>query len=319
MGNGASIAIDKCFTYRSLYEEAHAAGLFSGSVGVLFDSYATQDFEFILRLLWTAHQVNLAFDVDDVAIVNAYGEVKSALIHTVQRVHVSHANALPYMDRIADFLGYFPRIMSLNYDLLVYWAMMHGNTRAGGQWFKDGFIHEDRTFHEDYRFLLKPHGGMKGASLVFYPHGNLALGTGRYEEIAKIVSEEKTDLLETIVKRWTLDNCTPLFVSEGTESQKMRAIQRHAYLHFVYNNILGKLRWEGSFTIYGWSMADQDQHLLDALGKNKPVHVAVSVFRGAADWEKYCEDVEKKFRKTYGLRDTRILFFDSSDEGAWIH
>jgi hypothetical protein len=319
LGNGASIAVDKCFTYNSLYQEAESSRLLSEGIVSLFDAYKTKDFEFILRLLWTAHQVNQAFGVDERVIVRAYEDVKDSLIQTVQRIHVSYSNALSHLDRIVTFLRIFPRIMSLNYDLLIYWAMLHGNTKAGGPWFKDGFIKDDRTFQEDYKFLLKPHGTLKGASMVFYPHGNLVLGTGFYDEILKIVSDEDADLLDTIVKRWTFSSCTPLFVSEGTETQKFRAIQRHSYLHFIYTNVLSKLSWNGSFTIYGWSMSDQDQHLLDALGKNWPKRLAISVYRVGDEWEKYCESVEKKCWKTYGLKDTQLLFFDSTDEGVWIH
>lgn len=319
IGNGASIAVDKCFSYSSLYQEAESCGLFSGNVGKLFNAYKTRDFELILRLLWSAHQVNNTLKIDDILIIKAYEEIKSSLIQTVQRIHVSYSKSSSHLDDIASFLSLFPYILSLNYDLLIYWAMLHWNSKIGGAWFKDGFIKEDRTFQEDYKFLLKPYGKLRGASMVFYPHGNLVLGTGFYDEIMKIVSDKNADLLETIVNQWTLSYCTPLFVSEGTESEKFRAIQRHSYLHFVYNNVLPKLRWKGSFTIYGWSMADQDQHLLEALGKNKPKQLAISVHLAGDGWETNCENAVKKCKKTFGLRDTELLFFDSASEGAWAN
>jgi hypothetical protein len=208
-------------------------------------------------------------------------------------------------------------VLSLNYDLLVYWAMMYGNAKIGAHWFKDCFTRRDRTFEEDFKFLAKPHGGAAGATLVFYPHGNLILGTGRNSQISKIVSEEHADLLETITKQWT--HCTPLFVSEGSSEQKDMAIHRHSYLQFVLTNVLPRVKWEGSFACFGWSMSPQDKHLLDALGKNRPKRLAISVYTQSPNWENCFKEVQRKLSVTYGFRDTEIIFFDSESENCWIH
>ena len=75
---------------------------------------------------------------------------------------------------MAEFMKRFETVLSLNYDLLVYWAMLKGNDEYGN-WFKDGFIDEGR-FDNDYEVLREPLGAER-ATLVFYPHGNLILAT----------------------------------------------------------------------------------------------------------------------------------------------
>ena len=77
------------FSYRSLYEEASLS--LDSAVKSIFESYGTQDFEFVLRLQWTAHHVNATLSVRDFkVVVEAYNGVKDALIRTVHRIHVSY-------------------------------------------------------------------------------------------------------------------------------------------------------------------------------------------------------------------------------------
>lgn len=319
IGNGASIAIDKCFSYRSLYNEATKSLLLSRETQQLFTTFDTQDFEFVLRMIWNAHQVNVAFNINNNAIVNVYTQIRDSLIQTVQRVHVSYTHANRHLSAIAGFLKRFDKVVSLNYDLLIYWAMLYGNSQLGAPWFKDCFVRQDRTFEEDFKFLSKPHKNATGATLVFYPHGNLILGANLYGQETKIVSDENTDLLETIVKRWTLEDCTPLFVSEGTSHQKYLAVQRHPYLHFIYNNVLQELGDGEPIAVYGWSMSDQDMHLLSALGKNRPKYLAMSVYLGSKDWPKFCENIKKKISSIYGFKNTIIYFFDSASPECWLN
>ena len=54
LGNGASIAVDPSFSYRSLLEHTQANGLMTQDVQHLFDYFETFDFELILRLVWQA-------------------------------------------------------------------------------------------------------------------------------------------------------------------------------------------------------------------------------------------------------------------------
>ena len=314
LGNGASIAIDQCFAYASLYEEASKRLLLDAPLGGLFERYKTTDFEFILSILWRTHQINDLFKVHDDEVAKAYSLLREALIQTVQQVHVGYAAAVDHLPAIGRFLRQFKNVISLNYDLLTYWAMLNTNQSLGGAWFKDCFIHEGRAFEDDYEWLRKPYGKVSGTTLVFYPHGNLILATDILGRETKIVSDEKTDLLETIVNRWSVTDATPLFVSEGTSTQKLQSIHRNGYLRTVYNNVVQDLGENAAICVYGWSMSSQDQHLLEALGKNKPKHLAVSVYTGS-DPQVFCNEVRARLEKTYGFKYTNIVFFDSQSEG----
>jgi hypothetical protein len=70
------------------------------------------------------------------------------------------------------FASAFPTVVSLNYDLTLYWAMLLFNA-ANGSWFKDAF--HDGEFQTDWEYLLRPYGHAAGATLVFYPHGSLSV------------------------------------------------------------------------------------------------------------------------------------------------
>ena len=320
LGNGASIAVNKCFAYQSLFDEAVGTALLSPNAGKLFNQFETRDFEFVLRMIWNAHHVNEAFGIEDNPVTQAYNDIKESLIRTVQRVHVPYTEALKRIPSIAQFLHQFDTVINLNYDLLVYWAMNHANSILGGNWFKDCFVGEDRAFEDDYDFLRQPHADLKGATLVFYPHGNLVLASDFSGREVKICSDEHADLLDTIVKRWSLSDCTPLFVSEGTNSQKYQAIHRNAYLRTIYNTVLRRLgKDHDPIAVYGWSIGKQDKHLLAAIGHNEPSRLAVSVHIASDSREDFCEHVRREVKNTYGFARTEVFFYDSDSPDCWIN
>jgi hypothetical protein len=174
LGNGASIAVHPGFCYRSLLESAREEQLITDAVQCIFDHMRTQDFELVMSMVWHAFHVNQALGVEDNATARAYRDVQTALVHAVQRTHAIYEAARPHLNAIAAFPGRFKTVFSLNYDLLVYWAMLHGNNALGGHRFKDCFINGE--FNDEWESLRAPIGG-HDATLVFYPHGNLALGT----------------------------------------------------------------------------------------------------------------------------------------------
>lgn len=318
LGNGASIAVDRCFAYRSLFDEAITTQFLSPNTRKLFDQFKTTDFEFVLRAIGSAHHVNAALETKDDQVTRAYDEIREALVRTVQRVHVKHTEASGYVPRIAQFLKGFDTVVNLNYDLLVYWAMNHANEILGGNWFKDCFVGDDRTFEDHYEYLRKPHKGLSGHTLVFYPHGNLVLASDFFGREVKICSDEHPDLLDAIVNRWSLSDCTPLFVSEGTNNQKYQAIDRSPYLRTVYDRVLPGLG-NDPIAVYGWSIGEQDEHLLAAIGHKEPSRLAVSVHTASDSHDDFCERVRKTVKSAHGFSHTEVLFYDSNSPDCWIN
>jgi len=317
LGNGASIAIDKSFSYSSLLENAQKNKLIKKNVTKVFKHLQTKDFELVLRMLWYTHRINRALGIKDPPSSKAYEEIKTALIESVRKNHVDYDQVSDKLLHMAKFLKQFKTVVSLNYDFLAYWAMLAGNNKWEKQWFKDCFI--EGQFIEDWEWLRKGHMGAEGSTLVFYPHGNLVLATDLLGNEHKIVSDEFENLIDTVVDKWESGNYSPLFVSEGVSKQKVRAINRSQYLTSVYKSVFRKL---GSrVVIFGWSIGDQDDHILKAICSNKKVKaLAVSVVVSKdKDIDAKCMRIEKKIRKTGGYDRFKVVFFDANSEGCWVN
>jgi hypothetical protein len=315
LGNGASIALDEGFSYASLFDNAKQNGGITTNVAKVFTHLKTKDFELVLQMLWHAYHINKALRVRDSITSEAYKDLRTALIHSVRDLHVAYVQVSDKLLQMATFLGRFKTVVSLNYDFLVYWAMLTGNSEWGQRWFKDCFI--QGRFDEDWQRLREGYGGAKGSSLVFYPHGNLVLATDFYGDEHKIANDEFENLLDTVVRKWESAEYTPLFVSEGTSHQKLQAINRSPYLTNVYNSVLGDL---GSrVVVFGWSIGDQDDHILKAICSNDKLKaLAVSVVE-CENIKSRCTHIEEKIRKTKGDDRFEVVFFDAKSKGCWVN
>lgn len=313
LGNGASIAIHKTFAYPTLHSVADAKGLLP-STGPIFAKLGTTDFEHVLLACWYAEHVNVALGTPSADISRAYAEVRTALIEAVHSVHPAHADVAPDLQRAGCFASRFPTVVSLNYDLTLYWAMLLFNA-ANGSWFKDVFHHG--KFQTDWGYLRRPLPPAAEAALVFFPHGSLAIARDHLGDETKIDvgSGTEGDLLDTIIQRWASGRWIPVFVSEGTSKEKVAAIQRSHYLTNVYEKVLRALG--ESLVVYGWSFDERDQHVLDAIAARPPERMAVSVFTGLTepDQQAFCHQVLKAARRS--LPGTTVTFFDSQSPGCW--
>jgi hypothetical protein len=96
----------------------------------------------------------------------------------------------------------------------------------------------------------------------------------------------------------------PLLVTEGSARDKLRAIEGNAYL----SHALGQLRAvDLPVVVFGSSLGQQDQRLIDALNEHSKRTVAISMRPGSerelAPWQ---SDI-------YGRLDAkRLLFFDAT-------
>lgn len=139
LGNGASIAIHKEFSYPTLHSVADAKWLLA-TTAPIFAKLGTTDFEHVLLACWYAEHVNVALGTPSADISAAYAEVRKALIEAVHSMHPVHADVAADLQRAGTFASSFPTGVSLNYDLTLYWAMLLFNA-ANGSWFKDAFHH----------------------------------------------------------------------------------------------------------------------------------------------------------------------------------
>jgi len=330
LGNGASRAVWGNFKYSSLYDEAKKAGRIDSTLTNLFLDFKTTDFEYILRRLSQARRVNEILGIEDKKTAGLYRELKKTLINTIKDVHPKHEQVKKLLLPMAEFMKSFKTVLSLNYDLLVYWAMLEGKDKYGN-WLKDGFIDEGR-FDNDYEPLYKPYGEAKGATLVLYPHGNLILATDFLGNEVKLSRSGEKYVLDEILDIWKAGDHIPLFVSEGETGKKRQAISRSNYLKTVYDREIDKK--SESLVIYGWSFGKEDEHILRGIIHGGVDRIAVSVHKSSGNVQSFCgtvkykihnmyttlENLEKEKGKGKGKRRRgTISFFDSESAGAWIH
>lgn len=278
LGNGASIAVHEGFSYKGLFSEARKLDFLGQDAEQVFKQFGSEDFEAVLRHLWHSKMVFDALKLtgEPVNRVNAaYIAVRTALIRTVRATHVSYPDVLPHLEHIYKFLRRFKTVLSLNYDLIVYWAAQYGNNALKSNYhFKDCF-NSTRRFPEDWVSKRQSYRGVSDPTLYFYPHGNLALVREPDYRERKVVVDQAGQLLDTILGIWEDGRSVPLFVCEGTSERKKNVIDSSAYLGRIYREVIPS--FGDSLVIYGWSLAEQEQHIIDQIVRHRPKRVAVSV------------------------------------------
>jgi hypothetical protein len=244
--------------------------------------------------------------------------VKNALIETVRAVHCSRVAIEELLRSIYTFMGRFETVLSLGYDLIVYWALLAENNKIRYDRFKDCFSGDQRFDLDCANQKASYSQGRPDTTFVCYPHGNLVLAEKPQRGEWKIFAGPNF-LLDRILKTWETDRGFPLFVSEDLSPQKKGRIDSSPYLRMVYYEVMGSVG--DTVTIYGWDLKENDQHLIDQLFSKRKEKVAVSVYLPAVDdFEGHC------YRKKKAISDAspwghkpEIAFFDAESDGCWIH
>ena len=319
LGNGASMAVSSSFSYTNLFGKACNDSILNQTSKNLFETLQTTDFELVMNKLRQAYIINevLQLDSDNVAL-HTYDNIRQSLIKTIKEIHVQYADAIFQIDNIRKFLEKFKTVISLNYDLLIYWAIMASNDRKPYK-MKDCFtnhIDGNLGFEYDIEKLREPYNGGPDPTLVFYPHGNLILASNENNDELKIRINNNTNLFDAIGEKWK-QKYVPLFVSEGSSEQKLKAIRRSTYLNFVYENVLSRL--EPTVIIYGWKLAEQEQHLIKKIfSNNKISNVYISMYLGSnpepIDEQKRIASMLKRENRTMNIK-----FFDAASKNCWCN
>lgn len=323
LGNGASISINNCFKYTNLFERACSNSSLDQISTALFEALETTDFELVMNKLRQTYVVNkvLNLDSNDVAF-KTYDNIRSSLISAVKETHVKFNDVIFQIEDIRKFLEQFSTVISLNYDLLVYWAIMasHSNTAYK---MKDCFIKNLGSgilgFEYDIKMLREPYQGIQDPTLVFYPHGNLMLANNENNEEFKIKLNSQNNLFDEIGDKWK-NNYVPLFVSEGDSKQKLKAIRRSTYLNFVYENVLPDLGKVA--VIYGWRLAEQEEHLIKKIFYKGSIEtVFISIYLGDNPDSNKVSDEQERIVRTLkrGNSNLGVRFFDAASRNCWCN
>src|SRR5258708_5291949 len=129
-GNGFSIACrPDIFVYGKLFEQADFSRL-SPSAHQAFGALNTTDFERVIKALRDATKLVHLYTGDPVAQQKMQEDadgLREVLVRTIASNHPEMPSDLAEAEYVAcrKFLDHFDTVYTLNYDLLLYWAMMH--------------------------------------------------------------------------------------------------------------------------------------------------------------------------------------------------
>ncbi|BBK11069.1 DUF4917 family protein [Klebsiella pneumoniae] len=309
LGNGASIAIDPNFGYSSLIDYASENNFLTEDVSLLFKFFETNDFELVLRLVWQASNVNKSLGVPDDKTHKAYLRVRDCLIKSVRGIHPQHHEVSIYLEPIYNFIKNFDTVISLNYDLILYWASMYGNGIYDQHTIKDCFIYG--VFKNDWGWLRGQLNYDKTTTLVFYPHGNLILVRDKVESEFKLTTRDVC-LLNEILDAWASEEYIPLFVCEGNSQQKIKSIEGSHYLSVIYREVYQNIGEK--LVIYGWGLGKQDEYILKRIVKSSVKSIAVSVY---GNDQAYCNHVISAIHQVINPSRVKVEFFASDSPGCW--
>lgn len=317
LGNGFSISCrPDIFVYGKLFERADFSAL-SPSAKLAFDALDTQDFEKVIKVLRDASAVLTAYNGAKTKLIQQLQEDADGLREVlVQAIASSHPD---WPGDISDteyancraFLRYFNNVYTLNYDLLLYWAVMHDQDGKKIQ-SDDGF----RTPEDDYdsQYVVWEPETSRSQN-IWYLHGALHVfdaGT----EIQKYTWVNTGQRLIEQIRDALEKNYFPLFVAEGTSQEKLERIMHNEYL------AKGKRSFssiQGALFIHGHSLAANDEHFLKVIEKGKVKHLYVGLF---GDETSNANKVIKRraSRMVHNRAKTRPLkvsFYDSETAHAW--
>lgn len=235
VGNGLSIAFDQSFSYARLFD---AAGFEerNPSIASVFAALRTRDFETVAGALVATRDIAERFSQNAFAaqLTENIEHLKGDLITAVRDTHPANRDVLTdaQCENLQAFFAPFFQdegyVFSLNYDALAYWAVLRNrpNSPVRGQ-FADGF---GDPVDGNVRFLGD--GCARPVNLLF-PHGCLFIfeNEGNIFKPQAVVRE--TPLL-TIITENMEDGRFPLFVSEGSSEQKLKAIRKDHYLNYAF-------------------------------------------------------------------------------------
>jgi hypothetical protein len=174
-----------------------------------------------------------------------------------------------YLDLCKGNLKKFNRIYSLNYDLILYWLINHGEGENKlTNHLKDGFCRKDMHIElnsdSDLELHLIPFSGTNNnRTTIHFLHGALHL-LDRENESFKIFRGKAVlklqELRDNLLNKYKEYN--NLIVFDSTSSRKLDSIYSNSYLTKVYDKLTSM---HGILIIYGCKMTlseeDNDEHL----------------------------------------------------------
>jgi hypothetical protein len=335
LGNGFSIACKPdIFAYGSLFQEAKKT--MSKELAAIFVAMGTQDFEEVIRALQHAAAIVGVYRPKFVStkrmLLADAEKLKTDLIQAVAGRHPARPNEISDQRYTAcrQFLRHFVgegaggKIYTMNYDLLLYWALMHEEEDVLA---RIALSHDDgfRKDHDDFDapYVEWQGEGAAHGQNIHYLHGALHLFDAGYH-LQKYTWVNTGKALVDQANEALKKDLFPVFVAEGSSNSKLTKIQHSAYLHHNFKSFAGvcqtKSREGTALFVYGHSFAKNDAHVLNMIGHGKIAHLFVSLYgdpSGAAN-HAIRNSVDKiAALRPEGYPTLKVDFFDAASAKVW--
>ena len=212
----------------------------------------------------------------------------------------------------------------MNYDLLLYWALMHEEKEPG----ELIALHHDDGFRKDQDDLGAPYVEWQGEGAahgqnIHYLHGALHLFDAGYH-LEKYTWVNTGKALVDQANEALNKNLFPVFVAEGDSKSKLTKIQHSAYLHHNFKSFAGVCQTASrngtALFVYGHSFAENDAHVLNLIGQGKISHLFVSLFGDPSSRPN--QAIRAGVEKIVALRPRtyaalKVDFFDAASAKVW--
>lgn len=331
LGNGFSIACRAdIFHYGSLFAQANFSQV--PEVAAVFDALGTQDFEAAIRALENAAKILPAYvPHGDKAIAKMLEHAAALKEILVQTIAGNHPNIPPEIAEerfwaCRQFLAHFlsgpkaGQIFTLNYDLLLYWALMHDDMPFDDPIqleTNDGFGNDEDDPDADY-VVWQGETGAHDARIHFL-HGALHLFDSGAE--LKKYTWVRTNVPLVDQARAAIGaDAYPLFVAEGTSAKKKAKIRHNAYLYQGFKQFTRNVQ-EGKpcMFVFGHSLAENDDHILKRIGKGRLKKLYVGIYGDPL--EAVNQIIMQRAQALAALRHEKwpleVVFYDAASANVW--
>ncbi len=321
LGNGFSIALKPdIFTYEALYNDANFEAV--PYAEAIFTALETHDFESVIKVLVDMSRVLTAYkDVPAELIEQIEGDaesIKTILVRAIASRHPDRPHHVSDEQHAAccQFLSHFikSKIYTLNYDVLLYWTLMHEDVDELPLKCDDGFRALEDDPEAPYVTWQESH-----SPSVYFLHGALHLFDAGHELQKYTWSRTDIPIVDQI--RAALDeNRFPLFVSEGHSTAKLTKIMHSAYLHKAARSLESIQR---NLFIFGHSLGESDNHILSLIEHGRVSKLFVSIYGDAdangnpAIIQRANELAANRVQLFKGKRPLSVEFFDAESAQVW--
>ncbi len=266
LGNGFSRACrNDIFAYDALFKRADFTKLPFAQRA--FTSLDTTDFEVVMLALRRAAILVTVYAPTHPDLAKLFRDEADALREVLAAAIAQNHPEYPAeiaSERYATcrrFLNHFNSVYTLNYDLLLYWAIMQSEVGQEMALGDDGF----RTPDDGAATYVTWDVEKTDRQDVHYLHGALHLFDAG-NELKKYTWTNTGIRLIDQIREALASNLFPLIVSEGTSAEKMTRIQHSNYLGRSYRSFA---KIGGTLYIYGFAMGANDEHWLRLIQANR--------------------------------------------------